>query len=53
MDIAEATQEVQERLRRCMGALSFFTDYPIRQVEDFNVSRSGDEFNSSTQGGLA
>jgi hypothetical protein len=43
-DIAEGAQVVQERLRRCMGALAFFSDYPIRQVEDFNVSRSGDEF---------
>jgi hypothetical protein len=43
-DIAETSQEVQERLRRCMERLSFFGDYPIRQVEDFNVSRSGDEF---------
>lgn len=43
-DIAEASQEVQERLRRCMAKLSFFGDFPIRQVEDFNVSRSGDKF---------
>lgn len=43
-DIAEASQGVQERLKRCMEKLSFFGDYPIRQVEDFNVSRSGDEF---------
>jgi hypothetical protein len=42
-DIAEASQEVQERLKRCMERLSFFGDYPIRQVEDFNVSRSGNE----------
>jgi hypothetical protein len=42
-DIAEASQEVQERLKRCMEKLSFFGDYPIRQVEDFNVSRSGNE----------
>jgi hypothetical protein len=27
-----------------MERLSFFGDYPIRQVEDFNVSRSGDRF---------
>jgi hypothetical protein len=42
-DIAEASQEVQERLKRCMERLFFFGDYPIRQVEDFNVSRSGNE----------
>jgi len=27
-----------------MERLSFFGDYPIWQVEDFNVSRCGDEF---------
>ncbi len=27
-----------------MEALSFLADHPIRQVEDFNVSRSGDEY---------
>jgi len=27
-----------------MEKLAFFGDYPIRQVENFNVSRSGDEF---------
>jgi len=43
-DIAEASREVQERLKRCMEKLSFFADHPIRQVEDFNVSRSGDQF---------
>ncbi len=43
-DIVRASDEAQERLKRCMEALGFFTGYPIRQVEDFNVSRSGDEF---------
>ncbi len=43
-DIAESSKDVQESLKRCMEKLSFFTDYPIRQVEDFNVSRSGDQF---------
>lgn len=42
-DIANATGEVQERLKRCMEALAFFTEYPIRQVEDFNISRRGDD----------
>jgi hypothetical protein len=42
-DIAEASQEVQERLKRCMEKLSFLSTHPIRQVEDFNVSRSGNE----------
>ncbi len=27
-----------------MEGLSFFADYPIRLVEDFNVSRSGDQY---------
>ncbi len=43
-DIVRASDEAQERLKRCMEALGFFTGYPIRQVEDFNVSRGGDEF---------
>ncbi len=43
-DFFEASQEAQDRLRRCMEALSFLADHPIRQVEDFNVSRSGDEY---------
>jgi len=40
-DIAEASEEVQDRLRRCMEALAFSTAYPIRQVEDFDVARRG------------
>ena len=43
-DIATASREVQDRLRRCMGALAFFAEYPMRQVLDFDVDRSGDEF---------
>lgn len=43
-DFREATQETQERLWRCMEALEFFTEYPMRQVEDFDVSRNGDKF---------
>lgn len=43
-DIAEASREIQERLKRCMEKLSFLSEYPIRQVEDFNVSRTGDQF---------
>lgn len=41
-DIADTSRGVQERLRRCMEALAFFTSYPIRQVEDFDVSRRGE-----------
>jgi hypothetical protein len=43
-EIVRASDEAQEKLKRCMEALGFFTGYPIRQVEDFNVSRRGDEF---------
>lgn len=43
-DFKKATSEAQESLLRCMQALEFFTEYPIRQVEDFDVSRNGDKF---------
>lgn len=33
-DIAAASEEVREKLRRCMEALSFFSDYPIHQVQE-------------------
>ena len=42
-DVFQATQDTQERLRRCMEALAFFTEYPIRQVVDVNPSRRGSE----------
>lgn len=40
-EIAEASEDVQDRLRRCMEALAFSTAYPIRQVEDYDVARRG------------
>jgi hypothetical protein len=43
-DIITASNELQERLDRCIQSLSFFTEYPIRLVQDFDVDRSGDEF---------
>jgi hypothetical protein len=43
-DIADATNEAQERLERFMEALSFFTRYPIRLVQDFDVDRRNGEF---------
>lgn len=43
-EIADASQDVQETLKRCMEKLAFSGNYPIRQVEDFNVSRGGDRF---------
>lgn len=41
-DIAEAAREMRERLGKCMEFLNFLTAYPIRQVEDFDVSRRGE-----------
>jgi hypothetical protein len=43
-DIVEASNDAQERLQRCMEALSFFTQYPIRLVQDFDVDRRNDNF---------
>jgi hypothetical protein len=43
-DVADASDEAGERLRRCMEALSFFTEYPIRLVQDFDVDRRSDDF---------
>lgn len=41
-DMASASDEAQERLRRCMQALSFFSDYQIRRVQD--TAGEGDSF---------
>lgn len=43
-DIASASDEVQEMLRRCMEALAFLVDYPINQVEEVNAGSGGDGF---------
>ncbi len=43
-EIAQASDEAQERLRRCMEAVSFLADYPIRLVQDFDVDRRGGAF---------
>ncbi len=43
-DVAEASNEVQERMERCMEALAFFTQYPIRLVQDFDVDRRNGNF---------
>lgn len=40
-DLDSASKETQERLKRCMEALGFFTAHPIRQVEDYDVNRRG------------
>jgi hypothetical protein len=43
-DIVEASNDAQERLQRCMEALSFFKQYPIRLVQDFDVDRRNNDF---------
>lgn len=43
-DIIRATVETQGALQRCVRALLFFTEYPIRQVFEINVNRRGDSF---------
>ncbi len=43
-DFVAASDEAQERLQRCMDALSFFTRFPIRLVQDFDVDRRNDDF---------
>jgi hypothetical protein len=43
-EIARASDEAQERLTRCMEALSFLAAYPLRLVQDFDVDRRGGEF---------
>ncbi len=48
-DMAKASDEVQEKLRRCMQALAFLADYPMRETESSdtdrdNGSRTGDIF---------
>ena len=43
-DIVAASDGAQERLQRCMDALSFFTRYPTRLVQDFDVDRRNDGF---------
>jgi hypothetical protein len=46
-DIVEASNDAKERLQRSMEALSFFTQYPIRLVQDFDVDRRNNAFCSS------
>ena len=43
-DIVEASNDAQERLQRCMEALSFFKQYPIRLVQDFDIDRRNHDF---------
>jgi hypothetical protein len=37
-----AAKDLQETLQACIKALAFFTEYPIRQVVDHDVARSGE-----------
>ncbi len=43
-DVLAASNEAQVRLQRCMEALSFFIEYPVRLVQDFDVDRRNDDF---------
>jgi hypothetical protein len=43
-EVVVASNEAQERLQRCVQALSFLTHYPIRLVQDFDLDRSSGEF---------
>ncbi|MDP9438903.1 MAG: hypothetical protein M3P49_09180, partial [Actinomycetota bacterium] len=43
-EIARASDEAQQRLQRCMEAMSFLADYPIRLVQDFDVDRRSGDF---------
>lgn len=40
-DMADASDEVQERFRRCMEALAFLADYPIRRVREVEADPGG------------
>ena len=37
-----ATKDMQQTLDACIKALAFFTEHPIRQVVDFDVTRTGE-----------
>jgi hypothetical protein len=41
-DFESATKDVQQTLDACIKALVFFTEYPIRQVVDFDLTRAGE-----------
>src|SRR5215203_3619206 len=38
-----ASNESHERIEKCIQALSFFKEYPIRLVQDFDVDRYDDD----------
>jgi hypothetical protein len=41
-ELVSACKDFQETLQSCIKALGFFTEYPIRQVVDHDVTRNGD-----------
>lgn len=43
-EIATASNNAQERLQRCMKALSFLADHPVRLVQDFELDRRSGQF---------
>jgi hypothetical protein len=43
-DVVEASNDARERMERCMDALAFFSQYPIRLVQDFDVDRRNSSF---------
>jgi hypothetical protein len=42
--LIDASDELHERIEKCIRALSFFKEYPIRLVQDFDVDRHDDNF---------
>jgi hypothetical protein len=40
-DMTAATRDAQKSLDECMKSLAFFTEFPIRQVVDYEVARTG------------
>jgi len=43
-DVVAASNDAQEKMERCMEALAFFTQYPVRLVQDFDVDRRNGDF---------
>jgi hypothetical protein len=43
-DVLASSNDAQERMERCMDALAFFPQYPIRLVQDFDVDRRNGNF---------
>ncbi len=42
--LIDASNESSERIEKCIRALSFFKEYPIRLVQDFDVDRYDEDF---------